>query len=550
MLRGMPPSLEVRAPARAGLRAALALSLVALAQFSAWRPTNFAGVDEWLILSLNSRGIVSFPHANRPLHLLWGLPGFALTPYRFEGYFLVHVLYLVGGAWLTWWLVSRIAPRPPALALLAAAFALTWAPLDMARLATVQMLAIAGSTGAVLLALALLLEAWRRGHIWPLAAAIGLGFLAVRSYEAALAPLLAGPLLLRAAPDPTTPGRPASRLRFSLAWLVALGVLAVIVAAPFLTRGGEATYQAEVHHADFDPVRWAGRMGRLYAFHLGPLLLVDAALFLNAGAVLAVLALVVGGLPALRRPEPGADPGVGRGALLSLAALGLVLAGLGYSMFALSSSIATATRTQFFAAPGIGLFLAAILLLAASLAPAGARPYVVVVPAVLVIAGGIGHGRGMQREWDRIGYYPAQTRALRAIVRAAPALRPHTLVLLLDDDGAFPYALTFRHAVAVLYGEDVVGHAVDANPFLYTASVQGSELRIDPWPIIAGPWRERASRHRFEDAVAFRLSGGQVSLLDRWEGGRLPALPPGSRYAPRSRILDGPAPPGRRVLAP
>ena len=118
-------------------RALLALSLLGIAQFAWWRPTNFAGVDEWLILSLNSRGVVSFPHANRPLHLLWGLPGFGLTPYRFEGYFVLHVLYLLGAAWLTWWLVSRLAARAPELAFLAAVFTLSWVPLDMARLATV-----------------------------------------------------------------------------------------------------------------------------------------------------------------------------------------------------------------------------------------------------------------------------------------------------------------------------------------------------------------------------------------------------------------------------
>jgi len=534
-------------PSRPGLRAFLALSLLGVAQFAWWRPTNFAGIDEWLILSLNSRGVVSFPHANRPLHLLWGLPGFALTPYRFEGYFAVHVLYLLGSAWLTWWLVSRLAPRPRALAFLAAAFALTWAPLDMARLASPQMVANAGATCAALAALALLLEGWRRDRVGLLVLAVGVAFLAVRSYEAALAPLLAGPLLLRATPDASTTGSTASRTRWSLAWLIATALLTALVVGPLLARSREAAYQGDVHRPDFDPVHWAERMGRLYVLHLEPLLPRDASLIVNVGAGLAAVALVIGVVLALGRQGLEEDSG-GRRRLGWLAAGGLLFAGLGYAPFALSASITTATRTQFFAAPGIGLFLAASLLLAISRTPPAWRRLLLMAPAAFVVACGVGYGIGMQREWDRISYYTAQRSALRSIASELPALRPNTLLVLIDDDATFPYSLTFRHAAAVLYGEAVVGHVVNANAFLYDASVHGSELRIDPWPVIARPWHERPSRHRFDEAVALRLAGGRVSVLERWEDPLLPLLPPGARYDPRARIVDGPIPQGRRAL--
>jgi hypothetical protein len=50
------------------------------AQFAWVQSTNFWGSDEWLHLSLTSRGIIDFPYANRPLMLLWSLPAALLVP--------------------------------------------------------------------------------------------------------------------------------------------------------------------------------------------------------------------------------------------------------------------------------------------------------------------------------------------------------------------------------------------------------------------------------------------------------------------------------------
>ena len=71
--------------------------LVVAAQFTAVRPTNFAGADEWLVLSLASRGIIDFPYAGRPLALLWCLPGL-LVRHDLIGHLLTQVFYLaIGG---------------------------------------------------------------------------------------------------------------------------------------------------------------------------------------------------------------------------------------------------------------------------------------------------------------------------------------------------------------------------------------------------------------------------------------------------------------------
>ena len=176
------------------LVAALALAAVWATQFALLAPTNFTRTDEWLYVSLTSRGIVDCPHMQRPLALLWALPG-ALLPHRFVGFHLTDGVYVLLTGWLVFLLARRLS-GDVVLALLAGVFALVWAPRDMNRLLTVQATVAAGPTCATLLAFVLLVEAGARRRALLLVLAGAVAFVTVRSYEATAALMLGGPLLV------------------------------------------------------------------------------------------------------------------------------------------------------------------------------------------------------------------------------------------------------------------------------------------------------------------------------------------------------------------
>ena len=137
----MPQRLSV-------LLALLGLLAVGATQLLWIRATNFAGFDEWLLLWLGARRIADCPYASRPLGFLWSIPGALLTPHGLEGYRLVHAAYLtLTGCW-TLLLCRRLAPGDSLFSFLAGAFAIAWAPLDLARLTPVQMAAHSGVTFA------------------------------------------------------------------------------------------------------------------------------------------------------------------------------------------------------------------------------------------------------------------------------------------------------------------------------------------------------------------------------------------------------------------
>ena len=150
---------------RSRVAAAAAVALVGATPFLWVRATNFRGYDEWLIVSLLSRGIVSFPYANRPLNLLWALPAWALAPDRLSGFLVVHVAWLALSGALVFLLVRRIAPGNPALAFLAGAFTTVWAPSDPTRPASVQMIVYSGCTCGALLSAWLLAASICRNHL-------------------------------------------------------------------------------------------------------------------------------------------------------------------------------------------------------------------------------------------------------------------------------------------------------------------------------------------------------------------------------------------------
>ncbi len=526
----------------------LAIAAVLASSFYWVRWTNFGGVDEWLYLSLNSRTIVEFPHSNRPLTLVWSQPAVWLAPFSFRGYFLVHVAYLALGAGLVF-LIGRHLSSDPRMPFLAGVFAAVWAPLDMARLATVQTSMNSGVLFGTLLALLLLVRSWERGRVLELAAGCLLAFVAARSYEGVLGLLLGGPLLLRFVPG-ARPGK-----RDQAAWLVAweaTAVFALVLAAlPLLTKRAESVYQTEVLGLDLAPARYLGRLLGQYALHLGPLLPADPSELLHPGVAGAVIVFAAAWWAlGLAGPVEGPREPPRRNA--GLAILGLALAGLGYAVLVASPQVQGATRTQFLAAPGISLFLAAGLALAASgLSPRGRRVSLFAGGA-WVVAVGTGHTIAMQREWDRISYFGAQVSTLRQMTDAAPDLRPNTLVLLRDETGAWPYSLSFHHAVSYLYEGRAVGHVLGATPLLYSLAASPEGLWSVPRPVIREAWRTAPTLHRYDEVVAFRRDAtGRLEMFEDWEATRLPALPPGARYEPRERIERATRlPPERRVLDP
>lgn len=521
----------------------LSVALLLLAQFAWVRSTNFGGVDEWLYLDLNSRGIVGFPHSNRPLTLLWSLPAVWIVPHGFGGYFVLHATYLALAAGLVF-LLGRRLTEDRAVAFLAGSFAATWAPLDMARLATVQTSMNSGVLLLTLLAALLLVVSWEQARPAWLAVACALALAAARSYEAVVALLVGAPLLLL-----FTRRRPA---RGGWAWVLgweATALLALGLAArPLLDHTEGSAYQNGILGLDLAPARYLQRLLDQYALHLRPLVPADPRELLHPGvAGAAALFLAAWWGLGLARPGPG-DEAPRR--LASLGLLGLVLAGLGYAVLVASPQVQGATRTQFLAGPGIGLLLASALVLAGTLLPPRWRGGAVGLVGATVVAVGTGHTLGMQREWDRISYYGAQVGSLRQLTSQAPAFRANTLLLLTDEAAAWPYTLSFRHAVSYLYGDCVVGHVIGANAFLYALAAEPEGIRSVPAPVVRAAWRTAPRRHRWDEIVLAHLdASGRLAILDEWNGELLPPLPPGARYEPRLRIDAGqPAPPERRVL--
>lgn len=523
---------------RPTLVAALALAAVWATQFALLAPTNFTRTDEWLYVSLTSRGIVDCPHMQRPLALLWALPG-ALLPHRFVGFHLTDGAYVLLTGWLVFLLVRRLS-GDVLLALLAGAFALAWAPRDMNRLLTVQATVAAGPTFATLLALVLLVESWVRGRAALLVLAGAVAFITVRSYEATAALMLGGPLLVLWLAGP--------RSRRAWLWAGAFGavvVLAAALTAVFLRRP-EASYQFAL---GFDPRPLAvlGRLALQFGLHLLPLMAPPPALATAAVAVaVAVFALGFALVAAAGGPPP---PAGSPGRRAALAGLGALLAALGYLPFCLLASIHSATRTQFLSGPGIALLLAAAFSLPCSFLPGRGRLLGLGLLGAWVVAFGTGNTVAMQDIWTGMSSYPAQTGLLRQLTARVPDVRPHTLVVLLDDGEAFPAVFTFRHAIGYLYDQRAAGVVWNASDYLYSFAFDAEGVRFEPWPAIRKAWRDEPDRYGYDEVVVARTGPDRrLALLRDWPA-ELPALPSSARYDPEARIVRGGAPvPAQRIL--
>jgi hypothetical protein len=510
-------------------------------QYLVVRPTNFGGWDEWLVIDLTWRGIVGLPYQNRPFSLVFTQPGALLLPGSLRGYWLVNGLYLCLTGALLYRLVHRLAPGRPGLAFLAGVFCVSWAPLDETRLDTVLVAGYSGFTCATLFALVLFMESAHHRSRLGLGLASAIAFLMIRGLEATAGLILAAVVLPWLVPrvDRWT------RVAWSAVWGIATLGAAVLVAAPLLP-GRPGSYQVAGLGFDPHPLRVASRLVRQFGFQLGPLAWPSPAELLvplvPAAAAVFLVAWFLVHRTAIEDHE--SSPAAG----FRMVGIGLGLAAAAHGVLVLSPAIVTPARMQILSAPGIGLLLAA---LAVGLADRIPRRWSALALALLggsLVAMGAGRTAALQHVWDAKTYWAAQDGSLFGLTREAPQVEPHTLLVLLDEAGAWPAAFTFQHAVDYLYGGRARGTVWGGVPFLYPIQMDPDGIRSVPYESIQGPWRAPAALYRWDDVVVVRLAAsGAVTVLAEWPD-VLPPLPPSARYAPYARIRRGDPPPREQRL--
>jgi len=512
------------------------LSLILALQAAWWaayfgvKARNFGGIDEWPVIDLASKGIVSFPYANRMLSLLWVLPAHWSAPLSFEGYRLLSGAYVALTGVLVFWLCRRLAPGHSTLAFLAGAFAMLWAPSDTMRLSTIQGTVHLGFACGAIFAITLLVESWSLQSIGLLALAGATAMATILSYEPVLPVLAFAPLLL---PWRTREGR---------TWIVAWTSVVLIGAAVALIPGAGHSHEYQAYlGTDLHPASVGLRLVIQYWLHLGPL--VWAFPSPASTAVLPALVVAVATLLAGRDPDSSAVP-------RRLLAVGFVGAGLAYAPYALTAGVAGATRTQILSAPWIGIFLASSLDLLGRRLGTARRGAMALAGAWIVFLGASHMGR-MQEIWDRFGKFEAQRSSLLQLMGKVPDTRPHTLILLVGEtQPAWPMVFGFRHAVAYLYEDRAVGTVAGADDRPYPVSFGPSGIAVTPWPEIREPWGEPATVYGYDEVIVAAASPeGRIDILPEWPGGVLPVLPPSAAYQPFSRIVrDGPKIATRAVL--
>jgi hypothetical protein len=542
-----PPTLDPKsgaAPHPTDRMAVLGIVAVFGAHFYPVRMTNFSGTDEWLFLSLGAKGIADSPYSNRPFMLLWHVLAAAAGPGRIGAYHLTHAVCLCLAALAIWRTLRRLAPGCPELAFLAGTITAVYAPADYERLDTVAMLGYAGFAFATALAVLLLVESWERRSAVLLWLAALIALLDVRGVEAGLPLLAAAPaLLLLSRREP----RPLKT--WIAVWGGVVALAAVLAVYPVL-RNPRGFYQTAGLHADLHPLRIAGRLLRLFDFHLRPLVTPSIHEWMAPTVACSVLLFVVAFLWLTRARSVSLSRHTAVSAYAAVG--GLIAAGLAYFPYALSPAFATPARTQIFSASGIGVFLAAGACLLAGAFPARGRRLVLCLLGAWVVAVGAARTAALQRQWDGWTYYPAQNHTLCQLTDRAGDFVPNTFVVLADESGAWRMTFTFRHALELLYAGHATGGVWESEDrgFLYPFYFAEEGLLSVPMRAIQGPWREPPTRHGYDELVVLHVDGsGALSLLERWPA-FLPPLPPGAVYAPHARMLAGPPPAPRLALTP
>jgi hypothetical protein len=530
------------------LLAAILLVFTVVA-FSPARATNFRGYDEWLILSLLSQGILDFPYANRPLNLVWALPGSLLFDDPLSGFLFFHVAWIGLAGVLTYLIARRLWPGAPGFAFLAGTLAIVWAPGDRSRLCSTQMIVYSGCTFGSLLAAWLMLEAWSRRRLALAVAAVLAGALAVLSFEAALAPLGLVPLLFLVA------GR-ARDLRRVVAWTLAVVVLLAAgglrAILPRWTDPGRVAYQSGTA-PDFTPGPLVDRTGRQLRRHLAPVLEVPPLPARSRIVVPVAVAVFTVGILAIARRRNGAtgeadESAPSRAAFVVAAGLGLLWAVASYLPFVLNPETHGGERMQFLSTPGVAVLLAAGICGLASFLPHRFRLPAAALMGAWIAASGVARTAALQVEWDTRSAYPDQRNALLELTAVVPDVAPGTLLILLDG-GVWPLDLTFRHAVRYFYEGRAVGHDVNALEYLYETHFEPAGVRTVPRPVLNGPWHEAPTLYPYDAVVVLREEDEtrRVRLVENWPT-ELPALPREAVYAPRARIRLGPRLPRLEVL--
>jgi hypothetical protein len=519
---------------RALIVAAIGVAAVFWSQYVWVRASNFHGTDEWVFQWVAARGILSSPYSNRPFNFLWTIPGAHVGARGFAGFYAVHGLYLLGTALVTLGLCHRLLPQRPRLGFLIAVFAAVWAPSDYSRLATVQMTVNSGFTFGALIAIWLYVASWQQRSRLLLLLAAAWALLMVRGYEAVAPLIFAAPLLLV--------GEWRAERRSARLWLAVWAATAVVAAAlvlpPLIRPDPRVAYQATLMQIDARPARLAVRLAQEYRSHLLPALTASPAL-LRTPAVLISAALFALAFLAVSRTSP---PEAGsRRALWWAAALGLVLAALCYSAFLPSLVVEPGDRTEILAMPAIGMLLAAAIALVASALPLRWRSLAMGTLAAWIVAVAAMRTLQIQRSWDAVSYYGRQVRLLGDLIRVAPRLKPHTLIVLVGDTAAFPATFAFRHAVECVYPGGVTGVLASGPEALYVSRLTASGIDTEPWPVLWKPWGVSPTHHRFDEMVVARArADGSATIEPSWPAD-LPPLPPGQSYDPRARVLDGAA---------
>ncbi len=523
-------------------RVLLGLVAVFAVHYACVKPTNFDYYDGWFILSLVSRGLVSHPYAGRSLALVWELPAAWIAPFRLDAYLALHALYLLMTGMLVYWISRRVEPAQPVLAFVAGVVCLVWAPADPASIN--PCMGYGGITFGCFLAVALLLESWVRRSRGLLAVASLTAILTLRSYEAVVVLLSAAPLLLvftaRRAPRP-----------WAWAWAWAgcwYGAVAIGASHLLLGTSGDGAHYRNAVGLDLQPLHIIERLAELYRLHLAPLVSwpgMGPAPF----QALAAAAVFVGVFVLVGDPE-GVNGLARKRRLLATALGGLFFAGLGYLPYTVSPNLLAPGRTQMLSRPGIAVFLVAAAALVAGLLPRRLQRISLAILASWVVFAGTIHLAILQGQADVLGGWAVQSRLLRQLTKLAPRLEPHTLVVLLDDDRAFPATFTFRHAVELLYPGEAIGMVWNGVHIYYPARLTPEGIRCEPGQAIRQAWRSPPSLHTFAELLVVRHTvAHQLVLEESWPPG-LPALPEGASYRPRARIREGAEPPSRTLLDP
>jgi hypothetical protein len=133
----------------------------------------------------------------------------------------------------------------------------------------------------------------------------------------------------------------------------------------------------------------------------------------------------------------------------------------------------------------------------------------------------------------------------QGIVSSPCANRPLALVWALPGVLGLPSTLAgdlavhLGHAVEYFYERRVLGVVPAGQGFLYPTRLEGDAVVIEPFPAVRGSWREPVTRHRAEEIVVLRDSGGRLTVVEEWPFGDPSGDGAAIGCSPRPRLEPG-----------